>query len=56
MGNIEIQDSLPGAGLANDQSDRNGPGLQRTVSIGAGAPTIVVDAELRFGEITIKEG
>lgn len=56
FGEVELRGDLPGTLSDRDRGDTDGPSETMTVNVGSGTPTIIVRADMRFGQITIQEG
>ncbi|KGN37557.1 PspC domain-containing protein [Knoellia subterranea] len=56
FGEVVVRGDLPGAFSDRDNGNNNGPSETVTVNVGGAAPTIIVRADMRFGQITIQEG
>lgn len=56
FGEVELDQDLSGVLSDRDRGDTDGPSETTVVTLGAGTPTVIVDATMRFGQITIQEG
>src|SRR5690606_19130578 len=56
FGEVDVQGNLPAGISDRDSGGNDGPGETLTLSLGSGAPDVIVRADMVFGQITIKEG
>lgn len=56
FGEVQVRGDLPAALSDRDRGDTDGPSETITVNVGSGTPTIIVRADITFGQITIQEG
>lgn len=56
FGEVQVRGDLPQTLSDRDRGDTDGPSETMTVNVGSGTPTIIVRADMRFGQITIQEG
>ena len=56
FGEVQLRGDLPGVLSDRDRGETDGPSETMVVNVGTGTPTIIVDATMRFGQITIQEG
>jgi phage shock protein PspC (stress-responsive transcriptional regulator) len=56
FGEVTLDGDLPGVLSDRDRGDTDGPSETMVVNLGTGTPTVIVDATIRFGQITIQEG
>lgn len=56
FGEVRVLGDLPDGLSSRDDGTDDGPGESLTLSLGSGAPTVTVRADITFGQITIKEG
>jgi len=56
FGDVNLRGDLPGTLSDRDRGDTDGPSETMTVNVGTAPPTIIVRANVRFGQITIQEG
>ncbi|KRE43871.1 PspC domain-containing protein [Knoellia sp. Soil729] len=56
FGEVQLSGDLPAVLSDRDRGETDGPSETMTVNVGTGTPTIIVDATVRVGQITIQEG
>ncbi len=56
FGEVRVLGDLPDGISARDDGTDDGPSETLTLSLGSGAPSVTVRADITFGQITIKEG
>lgn len=56
FGEVQVRGGLPGGVSDRDRGDADGPSETLTLKVGSGTPTIIIRAEMTFGQITIQEG
>ncbi|WP_353951025.1 PspC domain-containing protein [Knoellia sp. S7-12] len=56
FGEVQVRGDLPGGVSDRDRGDEDGPSETLTLNVGSGTPTIIIRAEMTFGQITIQEG
>lgn len=56
FGEVDVRGNLPDGHSDRRDGTNDGPSETRTLTLGSGAPTLIVNAELTFGQIIIQEG
>lgn len=56
FGDVQVRSDLPGGVSERDRGNEDGPGETLTVNLGSGSPTVIIRADMTFGQITIQEG
>ena len=56
FGEVRVLGDLPDGLSDRDNGTDDGPSETLTLSLGSGAPSVTVRADITFGQITIKEG